>query len=162
MGKLRVKQKFYLAKQSGRFNFNFFNFYDLSKIRQNWRFLRFLAFLVIFSETLRLYISKTVHPTKKVSWPLLKQNFERNPKMSSKTLYDQQKKSYGRFHFLFLTSICPQTGQKKKKCTSEFVQNFLPNTIKMRPKLSQNLLECCEHFPVYNIYYMPFGYLCLI
>ena len=146
MGKLRVKQKFYLAKQSGRFNFNFFNFYDLSKIRQNWRFLRFLAFLVIFSETLRLYISKTVHPTKKVSWPLLKQNFERNPKMSSKTLYDQQKKKLWTFS-LFALKLHPNGA--KKKGTSEFVQNFLPNTIKMRPKLSQNLLECCEHFPVY-------------
>ena len=114
MGKLRVKQKFYLAKQSGRFNFNFFNFYDLSKIRQNWRFLRFLAFLVIFSETLRLYISKTVHPTKKVSWPLLKQNFERNTKMSSKTLYDQQKKKVmDVFTFCFWCQFAPKRGKKK-------------------------------------------------
>ena len=146
---LGKKQKCSNIKQFLRRNIHFFIFYDHlfktsygRKTAKNTVFRKYL----IFS---RLDISETVHPTKKVKIPCIASFFSSCSSCPQKSPTMIGKCFSRALVFFNLTSFFRVTGRKLKKDFSVFIQNFLPVTIEIKPKLLEKVLDGNVYFPVY-------------
>ena len=95
------------------------------------------------------HISKTVHLTEKEKIRSIGKILQTcdfcHPKSSTKT-----KRCFSEAVFFSLKKgLFPQTGTKRKKYISNFVQNFILIMIKIEPKLAGKVLVGNPYFPVY-------------
>ena len=105
----------------------------------------FFGKYLIFS---RLDISETVHPTKKVKIPCIASFFSSCSSCPQKSPTMIGKCFSRALVFFNLTSFFRVTGRKLKKHFSVFIQNFLPVTLEIKPKLLEKVLDGNVYFPV--------------